>query len=152
MGNRSFLTLIAASEISTLSATYTYNLTVYHHHRGRTLRSARDNTLSAAMSARYRGPGGDPAAAPEPSKPIKEVADASGNASSAGVSVLDVLRVIGGIIILVTGVSYLSTSGESMTWGYNAWWTRAREWKGILVRPLLPPTPHFHNPLKQPNS
>jgi len=84
--------------------------------------------------ARYRGPSGNSARAPEPSKPIKEVADATAK-DAASFSVLDVLRVLAGIIILVSGVSYLSTSGESMTWGYNAWWTRAREWKGLLVRP-----------------
>lgn len=36
-------------------------------------------------------------------------------------------------MLLSCGLSYLSTSGESMTWGYNPWWTRAREWKGLLV-------------------
>lgn len=86
------------------------------------------------MSARYRGPSGDPAASSsEPSKPIKKVADDT-TPPSSGFSVLDVLRVIGGILILVTGTSYLATSGESMTWGYNAWWTRAREWKALIVR------------------
>ena len=88
--------------------------------------------------ARYRGPSGNSARAPEPSKPIKEVADATAK-DAASFSVLDVLRVLAGIIILVSGVSYLSTSGESMTWGYNAWWTRAREWKGLLVRPSSTP-------------
>jgi hypothetical protein len=85
------------------------------------------------MSARYRGPGGDPTASTDPSKPLKKIADDSATASP-GFSVLDVLRVIGGILILITGTSYLATSGESMTWGYNAWWTRAREWKALLVR------------------
>jgi hypothetical protein len=61
---------------------------------------------------------------------VKEQADATSN----GLSVLDVLRILGGIMLLSCGLSYLSTSGESMTWGYNAWWTRAREWKNIMVR------------------
>ncbi|KAF2845932.1 cytochrome b5 [Plenodomus tracheiphilus IPT5] len=53
--------------------------------------------------------------------------------TSNGVSVLDILRVLGGILLLSSGLSYLSTSGESMTWGYNAWWTRAREWKKLVT-------------------
>lgn len=53
--------------------------------------------------------------------------------TSDGLSVLDVLRIIGGLVVLSTGLSYLSTSGTSMTWGYNPWWTRAREWKALMV-------------------
>jgi predicted heme/steroid binding protein len=41
-------------------------------------------------------------------------------------------------MLLSAGLSYLATSGESMTWGYNAKWTRAREWMGVVVSfPLL---------------
>ena len=54
--------------------------------------------------------------------------------TSQGFSVLDVLRVLGGLALLSAGLSYLSTSGESMTWGYNAKWTRIREWKNLAVR------------------
>lgn len=61
--------------------------------------------------------------------------------TSNGLSVLDILRIIGGVLLLSSGLSYLSTSGESMTWGYNPWWTRAREWKTLLVRPTHPPNP-----------
>lgn len=61
---------------------------------------------------------------------VKEQAEATSN----GLSVLDVLRILGGLVLLSCGLSYLSTSGESMTWGYNPWWTRAREWKSIIVR------------------
>jgi len=51
--------------------------------------------------------------------------------------------VLGGLALLSAGLSYLSTSGESMTWGYNAKWTRMREWKNVLVSTLaslMPPT------------
>ncbi|KAF1952170.1 hypothetical protein CC80DRAFT_479742 [Byssothecium circinans] len=96
-----------------------------------------------ASAARYRRPAGtsaSPESKPEPAQPIKEVADGSPTSrersSGSGVSVLDVLRVLGGILLLSGGLSYLSTSGESMTWGYNAWWTRAREWKGVFNRPV----------------
>jgi hypothetical protein len=66
---------------------------------------------------------------------VKEQAEATSN----GLSVLDVLRILGGLVLLSCGLSYLITSGESMTWGYNPWWTRAREWKSLMVRtsPLL---------------
>ncbi|KAI4697544.1 uncharacterized protein J4E84_000674 [Alternaria hordeiaustralica] len=61
-------------------------------------------------------------------KAVKEQAAATSN----GLSVLDILRILGGVLLLSCGLSYLSTSGESMTWGYNAWWTRAREWKSLM--------------------
>ncbi|KAI8932817.1 hypothetical protein NX059_010303 [Plenodomus lindquistii] len=53
--------------------------------------------------------------------------------TSNGLSFLDVLRILGGILLLSSGLSYLSTSGSSMTWGYNPWWTRAREWKKLVT-------------------
>ncbi|KAL6705580.1 hypothetical protein ACN47E_006527 [Coniothyrium glycines] len=54
--------------------------------------------------------------------------------TSNGLSILDILRILGGLVILSTGLSYLTTSGASMTWGYNPWWTRAREWKALMQR------------------
>lgn len=89
------------------------------------------------MAARYRRPaptGSSPESSPEPSKPLKEAAESS----QPGLSILDILRVLGGILLLSSGISYLSTSGESMTWGYNPWWTRAREWKALLTLVLSP--------------
>ncbi|KAF2874088.1 hypothetical protein BDV95DRAFT_604294 [Massariosphaeria phaeospora] len=83
------------------------------------------------MAARYRKNAANSSSStessPEPAKPIKDVASEPG----IGLSVLDVLRVLGGILLLSSGISYLSTNGESMTWGYNPWWTRAREWKAF---------------------
>lgn len=72
---------------------------------------------------------------------LKQAVKEQAAATSNGLSVLDVLRILGGIVLLSCGLSYLSTSGESMTWGYNAWWTRAREWKTLMVHiyPLNPP-------------
>lgn len=58
--------------------------------------------------------------------------------TSSGFSVLDVLRVLGGLALLSAGLSYLSTSGESMTWGYNGKWTRMREWRNVFVSLGLP--------------
>jgi hypothetical protein len=67
----------------------------------------------------------------EPAEPIKNVAN---EAASSGFSVLDSLRVVCGILLFSSALSYLTTSGTSLTWGYNPWWTRAREWRNILVR------------------
>jgi len=102
-------------------------------------------TMSSA--ARYRKPG----TSSPPTNPVGEQEKADLKAAVkqqaaktlSGVSVLDVLRIIGGVLLLSSGISYLTTSGESMTWGYNPWWTRAREWKTILVRSLC--TTHLHH-------
>lgn len=75
------------------------------------------------------------AAAAQDKKELEQaVKQKAADDASTGLSVLDVLRILGGILLLSSGLSYLSTSGESMTWGYNAWWTRAREWKALMVR------------------
>ena len=85
--------------------------------------------------------------ADQPTKPeaelkqaVKEKAVADKKAD--GFSFFDVVRVVGGIILLSGGLSYLTTSGTSMTWGYNPWWTRAREWKSLIVRKPAR-SPHF---------
>jgi hypothetical protein len=93
-----------------------------------------------SSAARYR----KPATSSPPSNPVGEQDKAElkaavkqqAAATSSRLSVLDVLRILGGVLLLSSGLSYLSTSGESMTWGYNAWWTRAREWKNIVVSPI----------------
>lgn len=90
--------------------------------------------------ARYRKPA--TAASPSDAKPVGEQDKAELKAAvkqqavetSNRLSFLDVLRILGGILLLSSGLSYLSTSGTSMTWGYDAWWTRAREWKTLMVR------------------
>ncbi|KAF2183774.1 hypothetical protein K469DRAFT_689898 [Zopfia rhizophila CBS 207.26] len=69
----------------------------------------------------------------EPDTRPKSSKDSSdGDAGIGGLSVLDLLRVLGGILLLSCGMSYLSTSGQSLTWGYNPWWTRTREWKALI--------------------
>jgi hypothetical protein len=69
----------------------------------------------------------------EAKKELKAAVNEQAAKTSRGFSVLDVLRVLGGLALLSAGLSYLSTSGESMTWGYNAKWTRMREWKNAFV-------------------
>lgn len=107
----------------------------------------------AAAAARYRRAGQDAASSSSSSNKTTSApstdADAQAKAelkhavqeqaakTSTGFSFLDVLRILGGILLLSSGLSYLSTSGQSMTWGYNAWWTRAREWKTLLSSPVI---------------
>lgn len=74
-----------------------------------------------------------PASTSEAKKELKAAVNDQAAKTSKGFSVLDVLRMLGGFALLSAGLSYLSTSGESMTWGYNAKWTRMREWKNVLV-------------------
>jgi hypothetical protein len=93
-----------------------------------------------SSAARYR----KPAAGTSPSTQIpvgeqekeelKAAVKEQAAKTSSGLSFLDVLRILGGVLLLSSGLSYLATSGESMTWGYNPWWTRAREWKTVLVQ------------------
>lgn len=68
----------------------------------------------------------------EAKKELKAAVHDQAAKTSGGFSVLDILRVLGGLALLSAGLSYLSTSGESMTWGYNAKWTRLREWKNAI--------------------
>ncbi|KAF2622491.1 hypothetical protein BU25DRAFT_377646 [Macroventuria anomochaeta] len=73
-----------------------------------------------------------PASTSEAKKELKAAVNDQAAKTSKGFSVLDILRVLGGLALLSAGLSYLSTSGTSMTWGYNAKWTRMREWKGLF--------------------
>ncbi|KAF2203459.1 cytochrome b5 [Delitschia confertaspora ATCC 74209] len=62
----------------------------------------------------------------------KPTTTSSNNASVGRLTLLDLLRVLGGMLLLSSLMSYLSTSGTSLTWGYNPWWTRAREWRSLV--------------------
>jgi predicted heme/steroid binding protein len=85
-------------------------------------------TAPAASPSIERAPSSTAAAKSELKQAVKQQADKT----SSGLSLLDVLRILGGVMLLSAGLSYLATSGESMTWGYNAKWTRAREWMGVV--------------------
>ncbi|KAL5117969.1 hypothetical protein ACEQ8H_004114 [Pleosporales sp. CAS-2024a] len=105
--------------------------------------------MSTPTPARYRKPAaGPPNPVAEQEKPEPELelelpaavkqqaAAAKTSSSGSGLSVLDVLRILGGLVLLSSGASYLSTSGSSMTWGYNGRWTRIREWKTFFQAPI----------------
>ncbi|KAK3064576.1 hypothetical protein LTS18_005945, partial [Coniosporium uncinatum] len=63
----------------------------------------------------------------------------AGGAASAvgGFGVIDVLRVLGGIVLLNCALSYFVTSGDSLAWGYRPWFTRTDTlsawWRGPII-------------------
>jgi hypothetical protein len=74
------------------------------------------------------------AAAPARSKKSVAVGSSSGgDEAAAGVGVLDVLRIIGGLVLLSCGLSWLAMPEKSLTWGWNPWFLRVGEWKAIMV-------------------
>lgn len=103
--------------------------------------------MSTPSASRYRKPGATTdnttSAVPPKTSPaakeqaeIKKAVKDQAAKTSDGLSLLDILRIISGVLVLSTGLSYLTTSGASMTWGYNPWWTRAREWKALMHSPV----------------
>ncbi len=54
-----------------------------------------------------------------------------------GISTLDILRVLGGIVVLNCALSWLVT-GESVSWGYRPWFTKAGMVKAWWVRDYSP--------------
>jgi hypothetical protein len=52
---------------------------------------------------------------------------------SPGITLLDGLRIIFGLLLLSSLVSYFVT-GDSFIWGYKAWWTRPKALVAKLVR------------------
>lgn len=54
-------------------------------------------------------------------------------AASSGVSVSDVLRILGGIVLLNCALSYFVTN-QSVTWGWRPWYSKPSEVKAWLVR------------------
>ena len=75
------------------------------------------------------------AAVPARSKKSVAVGSSSGGdeAAAVGVGVLDVLRIIGGLVLLSCGLSWLAMPEKSLTWGWNPWFLRVGEWKAIMV-------------------
>ena len=75
------------------------------------------------------------AAVPARSKKPVAVCSSSGGdeAVAVGIGVLDVLRIIGGVVLLSCGLSWLAMPEKSLTWGWNPWFLRVGEWKAIMV-------------------
>ena len=73
------------------------------------------------------------AAAARSKKSVVGGSSSGGDQAAAGVGVLDVLRIIGGVVLLSCGLSWLVTPEESLTWGWSPWFLRAGEWKAMMV-------------------
>lgn len=61
--------------------------------------------------------------------------------SRNGVTIVDVLRILGGLVFLSSLLSYFVTS-NSLTWGYRPWFTRP----AVISRYLVPLPLTFHPP------
>ncbi|KAF2816547.1 uncharacterized protein BDZ99DRAFT_458406 [Mytilinidion resinicola] len=83
-----------------------------------------------------------PVSATDPSVP--NAVTQSNNKSTAnkssgdigGLGVLDVVRVLGGLLLLSSCLSWLSTDKSSLTWGWNPWFLRVGEWKTLTQGPV----------------
>ena len=79
----------------------------------------------------------DSASAEKPTTPSKAKAHTIGeDEGPTSLTLLDVLRVIAGLILLSSTLSYFIT-GNSITWGYRPAFTRPVRIKAWLVRSLL---------------
>lgn len=61
----------------------------------------------------------------------REIGQEDGGTGSLGV--VDVLRVLGGLLLLSAAVSWMVT-GESVAWGYRPWWSRGEQVRAWWVR------------------
>ncbi|KAF8476144.1 cytochrome b5-like heme/steroid binding domain-containing protein [Kalaharituber pfeilii] len=59
------------------------------------------------------------------------------NEKETGFSILDILRMFGGVVLLSTALSYFVTDGESLTWGLRPHWARWDVVKSYFKQPLL---------------
>lgn len=56
-----------------------------------------------------------------------------GKPTASRITLLDILRILGGILIVSAGTSWMVT-GDSVMWGYKPWWTR---WQSIYSLVVL---------------
>ena len=53
-----------------------------------------------------------------------------------GIGLIDLLRVLGGVLLVNASMSYFVT-GESVTWGWRPWWSQPQQLAVWWVRSLL---------------
>lgn len=98
-------------------------------------------TSTNMAEVRQRAKAADPSVAPsEPpsSKPAKK---------SSGFGVTDVLRILGGILLLNAALSYFVTS-SSLTWGWRPWYSKP----GVVASWLVCPSHSPHYPSREPTT
>lgn len=76
----------------------------------------------------------------QPAKQQKKGEEGNGTSTSTGISILDIIRVLVTLVVASCGLSYYTTSSESLLWGYRPWFTR---WP--LVVQYIVSTPSIHN-------
>lgn len=83
---------------------------------------------------------------PPSATPSKEKKKGRKNASSnASISLLDIVRVLGTLLVASCGLSYYVTSSESLLWGYRPWFTK---WPLVMqyIVSSIPPPVHYPKP------
>ncbi|KAK7613572.1 hypothetical protein BKA81DRAFT_97437 [Phyllosticta paracitricarpa] len=54
-----------------------------------------------------------------------------------GIGVVDLLRVLGGLLLLSTALSYWVTAGDSLLWGWRPWFARGAGLRAWMSGPVL---------------
>lgn len=79
---------------------------------------------------------------PADSNGVARTGSTSSAKESTRVSVVDILRILGGLFLLNCLLSYFITN-DSVLWGYRPWYVRPNELMRYIVRPVSPSTnPH----------
>lgn len=79
--------------------------------------------------------------------PSKEKKKGRKNASSnASISLLDIVRVLGTLLVASCGLSYYVTSSESLLWGYRPWFTKWPLVMQYIVEFYPSPPVHYPKP------
>jgi len=95
------------------------------------------SNLRSRPNATHSNPNGT---SPSSSSPAEKPSATDEDEGPSRISVLDVLRVLAGLILLSSALSYFIT-GNSVTWNYRPAFTKPARVKAWLVLSLLPPFP-----------
>ena len=84
---------------------------------------------------------------PNREQPAKQQKKGGINGTNTGISILDIIRVLVTLVVASCGLSYYTTSSESLLWGYRPWFTR---WPLVVQYIVSTPSPtniyiHMHS-------
>lgn len=96
------------------------------------------STMSSSLRSRgsTKVPNDNAAESDPTVRPSTKTSDSNDEDGPTRLSVTDVLRILGGLLLLSSTLSYFIT-GESIFWNYRPAFTRPVRIKAWLVRPLL---------------
>ena len=77
----------------------------------------------------------------QPAKQQKKKGEKESNGTSTGISILDIIRVLVTLVVASCGLSYYTTSSESLLWGYRPWFTR---WPLVVQYIVSTPSIHYN--------